>query len=35
MMFTPRYLLLLARQRDELLEKESGFERQDEGEFPL
>jgi pyruvate dehydrogenase E1 component alpha subunit len=25
----------LARQRDELLENESGFERQDEGEFPL
>ena len=25
----------LARQRDELLEKESGFERQHEGEFPL
>jgi TPP-dependent pyruvate/acetoin dehydrogenase alpha subunit len=25
----------LAAQRDELIEKESGFERQDEGEFPL
>jgi len=27
--------LALARQRDELLENESGFEREDEGEFPL